>query len=257
MIGLVFFILIAIYALWLYSKKKKHTQSFEMPTNTRELLLDNVTFYKNLDDKHKLDFENRIADFLQNVTITGIGTTVEPIDEILIASGAIILIFAFEDWRYKNISEVLLYKDSFNEEYSTKGNNRNILGMVGNGAMNGQMILSQASVRASFKKATDGHNTVIHEFAHLVDKADGATDGIPAYLLSRAFVIPWIKIMHKTIQEIKDNDSGDIDFYGSTNDAEFFAVVTEYFFERPDSLKAHHPQLYNLFEQMFTTHIPA
>ncbi len=254
MIGVVFFILITIYAVFGYSKRQKNVAGFKMPDNTRALLLDNVSFYENLNEEQRLEFENRIADFLQQITITGVGTTVEPIDQILIASGAIILLFPFKGWRYENISEVLLYKDSFNEAYSMEGKDRNILGMVGDGALNGQMILSKTSVRASFKKEADGHNTVLHEFAHLLDKADGATDGIPEYLLSRPYVLPWINIMHKTIQEMKHNRSRDINFYGTTNDAEFFAVVTEYFFERPAELKEHHPQLYLLFEQMFTAY---
>ena len=251
MIGLIILILVLIYALNLYLQKQKRIHDFKMPADTQQLLLDNVAFYTALDDSQRIVFERRIKDFLQHVTITGIGTSVEPIDQILIASGAIILIFGFEDWRYNNISEILLYKDSFNDEYSTDGNNRNILGMVGDGALKRQMILSQASVRSSFKNATDGHNTVIHEFAHLIDKADGATDGIPEYLLARPFVLPWAKIMHQTIQEMKQNKSHDINFYGTTNDAEFFAVVAEYFFERPDALKGHHPELYGLLDKIF------
>jgi len=57
--------------------------------------------------------------------------------------------------------------------------------------------------------------------------------------------------MHQTIQAMKQNESHDINFYGTTNDAEFFAVVAEYFFERPDALKSHHPQLYELLDKMF------
>ena len=254
MIGLAVFILIAIFAFSQYSGKKEQAKSFVMPANTRKLWEDNVSFYENLNEEQKFEFENRITDFLQNVTITGIGTTVEPLDQILIASGAIILIFHFKDWRYNNIAEVLLYKDAFTESFGTEGKDRNVLGMVGDGALKGQMILSKMSVRASFKKATDGHNTVLHEFAHLLDKADGATDGVPEYLLTRPYVLPWINIMHKTIQEMKHNSSRDINFYGATNDAEFFAVVTEYFFERPNVLKEHHPQLYELFDDMFASH---
>ena len=179
MIGLIILLLVLIYALNFYFRKQKRIHNFKMPADTQQLLLDNVAFYRALNNNQKLIFEKRIKDFLQHVAITGIGTTVEPIDQILIASGAIILIFGFEDWRYNNISEILLYRDTFNDEYSTDGSNRNILGMVGDGALKRQMILSQASVRSSFKYASDGHNTVIHEFAHLVDKADGATDGIP------------------------------------------------------------------------------
>ena len=251
MIALGLLLIVLVYIISIYLKKQKRIHNFIMPADTKQLLKDNVAFYNALNDNQKLVFERRIKDFLQHVTITGIGTIVEPIDQILIASGAIILIFGFEDWHYNNISEILLYKDAFNENFSADGNNRNILGMVGDGALKQQMILSQASVRTSFRKETDGHNTVLHEFAHLIDKADGATDGIPEYLLSRPFLLPWATIMHQTIQKMKHNESHDINYYGTTNDAEFFAVVAEYFFERPTELKHHHPQLYELLDRMF------
>ena len=223
-----------------------------MPVTTKELLLNNVAFYKDLSDANKIAFEKRITQFLQTVIITGVNTTVSDLDYILIASGAIIPIFAFPDWMYTNIDEVLLYKDTFNEEYKTDGNQRNILGMVGDGAMQRQMVLSQPSVRTSFKNATDGHNTVIHEFVHLIDKADGTTDGVPEYLLSKPYILPWINKIHETISQMKQNNHSDINLYGATNDAEFLAVVSEYFFEKPEALKEHHPELYSLLEQMFT-----
>ncbi|MFP5041470.1 zinc-dependent peptidase [Parasediminibacterium sp. JCM 36343] len=251
MIGAAFFVIIVIYLARWYSQKQKRLADFKMPVNTTQLLEENVSFYTGLDNAGKLVFEERIKDFLQSVRITGIGTTVTSLDQILIASGAIIVIFGFKDWKYNNISEILFYKDAFSEDYDTKSNNRNILGMVGDGALKQQMILSQASVHQSFSNAIDGHNTVIHEFAHLVDKADGATDGIPEYLLARPYLLPWVKQMHQTIQQMKHNESNDINFYGTTNDAEFFAVVSEYFFERPEALKNHHPELYGLLERMF------
>lgn len=251
MIGLIIFVIVIVFGLKLYFKKERLIRNFQMPVDTHRILLDNVTFYRNLDDEQKLVFESRIKDFLQHVSITGIGTDVEDLDRILIASGAIIVIFGFPGWKYNNISEILLYKDAFDEEYHLEGNDRNILGMVGDGPLHRQMLLSQASVRASFHNQADGHNTVIHEFVHLVDKADGAVDGIPEYLLSRPYLLPWIKSMHETIEEMRNHAHSDINFYGTKNDAEFLAVVSEYFFERPDELKTNHPELYKLMEQMF------
>jgi MtfA peptidase len=251
MIGLILMIGLVFAGYKLYKGKPSRIPEYELAPEAYQLLLDNVVFFRDLDDKQKKVFQKRVADFLVHVKITGVGTNVEDLDRLLIASGAIIPIFAFPGWRYNNISEVLLYKDTFNADYSADGNERNILGMVGDGALNRQMILSQPSVRSSFKNAEDGHNTVIHEFVHLIDKADGATDGIPEYLLSRPYVIPWINRIHETIREMKDKGHSDINLYGATNDAEFFAVIAEYFFERPKELKIHHRELYEMLEQMF------
>ena len=123
--------------------------------------------------------------------------------------------------------------------------------MVGDGAMNRQMILSKQSVRSSFTQEADGHNTVIHEFTHLIDKADGATDGVPEYLLDKQNMIPWLDMIHKTIAEMKRTGQSDINLYGASNQAEFFAVVSEYFFEKPQELEQNHPELYALLHQMF------
>ncbi len=250
MISLAIAIIIVAAGIYFY-RKRPTTQNNITPATTAQLLQQNVAFYQNLSPADKKLFEVRVEDFLAHVSITGIGVIVEDLDKVLVAAGAIIPIFAFPDWRYNNIDEVLLYKGTFNKEYSVDANDRDILGMVGDGAMHRQMILSKPSLRSSFANETDGHNTVIHEFVHLLDKADGSTDGIPEYLLSRPYLIPWVKQMHETITEMRTKGGSDINMYGATNDAEFFAVVSEYFFERPHQLQEHHPELFSLLQQMF------
>ena len=251
MIGLIIVIVVGMFAYAVYADRKKRMTGYKLPANTRELLATHVPFYSNLDEAGKILFEARVKDFLTHTTIRGVGVVVEDLDRILIAAGAITLIFSFPDWKYNNISEVLLYKDTFNKEFSTEGKERDVLGMVGDGALHREMILSQQSLRASFSRATDGHNTVLHEFAHLIDKADGSTDGVPEYLLSKPELTPWINLVHETIDEMRRKGHSDINLYGATNEAEFFAVVSEYFFERPDKLKEHHPELYSLLNEMF------
>jgi len=252
MIGaLVVVLIIAVIGYKVYSDRKKRVDDFKLPKDTSSLLSQHVAFYRELSDKDKAVFEVRIKDFLANVSITGVDVAVEDLDRLLIASGAIIPIFSFPTWRYNNISEVLLYKGTFNKEYDTDGAERNILGMVGDGALHREMILSKPSVRSSFANDNDGHNTVIHEFVHLLDKADGAVDGVPEYLLSKPYIIPWVKRMRESIEQMRQTGRSDINLYAATNDAEFFAVVSEYFFEKPHELEAHHPELYKMLEQMF------
>ena len=251
MTGLIILIAVIIIAFAIYADRKKRIHDYKLPANTRQLLSENIPFYNNIDSKNKIIFEARIKDFLAHITIRGIDVEVDDLDRILIASGAIMLIFAFPDWKYNNLSEVLLYKDTFNREYSTDGKERNVLGMVGDGAMQREMILSKPSLRSSFQHSSDGSNTVIHEFAHLIDKADGSVDGVPEYLLSQPYLLPWVNLVHETINEMKKKGRSDINYYGATNDAEFFAVVSEYFFERPDKLKENHPELYAFLDEMF------
>lgn len=150
---------------------------------------------------------------------------------------------------------MLLYPDTFSKDFSTASDEeKTVLGMVGNGAMQHMMVLSQPSLRQGFTNRTDKNNTGIHEFVHLLDKTDGAVDGIPENLADKQHLLPWIKRMHENIQQIMANRS-DINPYGATNEAEFFAVVSEYFFERPDLLQSKHPELYNLLQTIFRQHL--
>lgn len=216
----------------------------------RAILDEEVAFYRRLDENQRIAFEVRVMRFLERVHITGVNTTAEDIDKVLVAAGAIIPIFAFPDWEYRNIHEVVLYPGSFNEEYSQEGTERNILGMVGTGPMQNQMILSQENVRQGFKAGSDKHNTAIHEFVHLVDKSDGATDGLPEALIPHQYAKPWLKRIHEEMQLIRQGRS-DINFYGTTNEAEFLAVVSEYFFEKPAEMEEKHPELYALLTDIF------
>jgi Mlc titration factor MtfA (ptsG expression regulator) len=122
--------------------------------------------------------------------------------------------------------------------------------MVGTGYMNGQMILSRAALIKGFSLAAGRENTAIHEFVHLLDKSDGATDGVPANLLAHEYVLPWLKMIHQEIHEIETGRS-DINPYAITNEAEFFAVAAEYFFQKPDELKHKHPELYGMLSAIF------
>ena len=189
--------------------------------------------------------------FLARIEITGVDTNVDDADKLMVAASAIIPIFGFPDWKYHNLNEVLLYNDSFNTDYQTHhGKGRNITGMVGSGAMNRMMILSKPALRQGFEDPHTKGNVGIHEFVHLLDKADGNIDGIPKHLLAQPYIIPWLKLMHQEIKAMKSSRS-DINIYGSTNEAEFLSVVGEYFFNQPLLLKRKHPKLFNLLEQIF------
>ena len=242
-------IAIMAFLLSLAFRKKKVVPGQTIET-VKAILGEQVGFYRRLDENQQIAFEARVMRFLERVHITGVNTTVEDIDKVLVAAGAIIPIFAFPDWEYRNIHEVVLYPGSFNEEYNQEGTDRNILGMVGTGPLQNQMILSQENVRQGFKAGSDKHNTAIHEFVHLVDKSDGATDGLPEALIPHQYAKPWLKRIHEEMQLIRQGRS-DINYYGTTNEAEFLAVVSEYFFEKPAEMEKKHPELYALLTDIF------
>ncbi|MGN6800930.1 MAG: zinc-dependent peptidase, partial [Ginsengibacter sp.] len=92
--------------------------------------------------------------------------------------------------------------------------------------------------------------TGIHEFVHLLDKEDGAVDGLPEALLNRKHNGEWLKLMDENIELIIQQRS-DISTYASTNKSEFFAVISEYFFNQPQLFKKNHEDLYRLMCLIF------
>jgi Mlc titration factor MtfA (ptsG expression regulator) len=216
----------------------------------RQLLEKNVGFYAKLEPAQKKLFEYKVQEFLANCNVTGYGTDLSDLDRLLVASSAVIPIFAFPEWKYKNLKEVLVYESNFNLDFETKGRDRNILGMVGEGIMDGKMILSREAIRQGFKNERDKRNTAIHEFIHLIDGADGTMDGIPRVLMEKQYVLPWVNLIEKKLKLLMKKRI-DIRPYGGTNATELFAVLGEYFFERPYLLKKKHPELYSMLEEVF------
>ena len=247
------FVLAAIIIFILLAFKMKGDKVIvTLPENYRELLEDYVQFYRQLDEARKKQFEKRVEKFLIDVKITRVNATVEDLDLLLIASGAIIPVFAIPDWEYINLQEVLLYPGAFNHDFDQGGFDRYIAGMVGTGAMQHKMILTKWQLRQGFINRQDAHNTAIHEFVHLVDKMDGTMDGVPEIILERKYVQEWKNIMDSTIWQMKTYGS-DIDLYGATSHVEFFAVTSEYFFEQPTLLKDNHADLYAMLERIYRT----
>src|SRR5688572_15012516 len=242
--------LVGFALIFLLNRKKKSNSNLTIPDKCTDILAAQVPFYQQLDEINKKEFENRVKKFLLCVKITGVKTTAQDLDKVLIAASAIIPIFSFHNWEYCNLNEVLLYPDSFDHEFQQEGPHRSIVGMVGHGALNNVMILSQNELRQAFIDKTGKDNTAIHEFVHLLDKTDGSVDGVPELLLDKKYITPWLQLMQKKIQAIID-DRSDINPYGATDEAEFFAVASEYFFERPGLLKEKHPDLYELLERIF------
>jgi Mlc titration factor MtfA (ptsG expression regulator) len=248
----IFFVLalILLIILFVFRIRIGRPQGTGLPDNYRELFTDYVNFYRQLDEKGKELFEKRAEHFLSAVKITGVNAVVEDIDRILIAAGAIIPVYRIADWQYINLHEILLYPGTFNADFEQSGSERPITGMVGHGAMQNVMIITKWELRQGFINNNNARNTAIHEFAHLIDKMDGTMDGVPEIILERKYADRWRTMMDAEIWQMKSHGS-DIDMYGAVNHAEFFAVVSEYFFEQPGVLQANHPELYNMLQKIY------
>lgn len=254
-----YFIVIVVFIAFIvwWTQQQEKTQEAEwtqpqedFPSEWRIVLARKVTFYNSLTQEEQQLFEFKVQEFLSNCRITGVQAEVDDTDRLLVAASAVIPIFRFPEWSYSNLYEVLVYPSSFDENFRIDGPKRTILGMVGTGYMEGKMILSKQALHHGFDNSTDKQNTGVHEFIHLIDKMDNRIDGIPAVLMEKQYAIPWISLIEKKIEEIFANKS-DLNPYGATSRVEFFAVISEYFFERPQLLSQKHPELYELLGKIF------
>lgn len=242
-----------ILLFFVFRKKKSNAttgESTPIPKKWQPILIEKVNFYRNLNDLQRMQFEVDIQRFLSTIRITGVQTEVVLADRLLIAASAVIPLFGFPAWSYQNLDEVLLYPSSFDRDYVIDSKKEVITGMVGSGAMDGKMILSKPSLHLGFDISNDRKNVGIHEFVHLFDKETGAIDGIPPGFEEKAYALPWLDFVQKKTNEIIAKKS-DINNYGATNRQEFFAVASEYFFERPHLLKDKHPKLYDTLTKVF------
>ena len=222
------------------------------PEAWHTFLLKEVQFYKDLSDPDQLRFQGKVKRFFSSTKIAGV-KDVEVSDELklLVAASAIIPVFLFDGWEYVNLSEVLIYDGAVepNQRKDVESDGT-LLGQVRPFQTKHIMLLSKQFLVQGFESMNGKSNVGIHEFAHLIDQADGTIDGIPKAFMPAELLSPWTKNMYAEIERIVENQS-DINPYALTNHAEFFAVVCEYFFENPEKFKEKHEQLYELMNKIF------
>lgn len=254
-VALPFSIILYLFLTRKYRRRHKLWQQ-PFPAEWPAILNRYVAFYRALSPEECERFHQKIKVFLDEVPVIGVDTEVDDTILVLVAASAIIPIFGFPEWEYENMCEVLIREHAFdagpmeNDGIVTEGEST-ALGMVGSGGVfSGVMVLSKWDLLNGFDVAHDSRNVGIHEFAHLVDKANGDIDGVPCGL-PREGLMPWINLIRSEMQKMAAGKSRDIDRYGLTNEQEFFAVIAEYFFEQPDQLEEKHPELYEILKKVF------
>ena len=170
---------------------------------------------------------------------------------VTIAAQACLLLLNRADHYFPSLRQVLVYPDSF---VATRGHTDG-MGIVHHGHAvlagesweQGQVVLSWQDVLAGAATHDDGHNVVIHEFAHQHDQESGGANGAPP-LADRRDYRRWSQVFnfeYAALQTcVERGEESLLDPYGATSPAEFFAVATEVFFERPRDLERQHSALY-------------
>ena len=228
----------------------KEALPIEMGAEHTDFLQESVSFYRDLTAEDKTRFQYRCLSFIYATEFVGHNVEVSEKDKLLVASGSVILAWGFERWHYVKVDTVILVDRAFNEDSLFDEEDSHITGLVGTHHLRGKMILSQAALHQGFSNDNDKRNVAIHEFAHLIDMADGEIDGLPRQISEQASALPWLALVQNKIADINTRKS-DIRDYGATNNAEFFSVACEYFFEQPKLLKRKHPELYKALEGFY------
>ncbi len=220
------------------------------PPAWEQPLIRQVEFYRLLSEPEQQRFREEVQIFLAETRVTGIGTDVDDTCRVLVAASAIIPVFGFPDWEWDGIGEILIYPNAFDREFRVGRKAGAAIGMVGNDVLDRVMILSKPDLLCGFAVVQDRENVGIHEFAHLLDKADGRIDGVPAVGLCRETIGPWLELVREEMLRIEQGRSS-IDRYALTNEAEFFAVTSEYFFGDPVQMQRKHPELYGMLARVY------
>lgn len=236
------------FLVWLGLKRAPLTVTWQ--PGWSDFLERTVDFYRHLNADDKKTFEQRLLLFLQTTRVEAGQFEVTNEDCLLVASSAVIPVWAFPKWHYFNLKAVFLLPQAFNENLEFNQPDSSITGMVGTGKLAGKLVLSRPDLYSGFTNPRDKHNVGIHEFVHLIDMADGECDGFPERLSHHTYSAPWLTLVQRKIGEIIAGDSNIRD-YGATNHAEFFAVSSEYFFERPVMMQRKHPKLYKALSQYY------
>jgi MtfA peptidase len=175
---------------------------------------------------------------------------VTPHMQRVIAAQACLLILRKPHDLYSRLRTIRLYPDAF----ITTGEFGEKSVLLGESWTTGSIVLSWASVLSDSRNSEDGHNVTIHEFSHQLDQHDGAADGVPE-LQTRGCYKEWANIMKPEfdllIKQSEENKRTVLDYYGAENPAEFFAVATETFYEKPAQLQESHPKLYDLLVKYY------
>jgi hypothetical protein len=206
-----------------------------------------VPFFRTLAPELRQGFLDKLKVFAWEKEFIGAGgLTVTDEIRVVVAATAVQLVVHLDLSYYDRLSEVIVYPGAFKLPERTGA-------VLGEARHWGTVVLSWESVLAGLGNPRDGHHTAAHEFAHVLDRADGAFDGTPQLQLPSHYRA-WAQVMgehYAHLQQGRARERAVLDEYGALNEAEFFAVATESFFEKPRQMKEKTPALYEELRRFY------
>ncbi len=255
----------AVLLYWVisaYRKKKKLKWIDSLPfSDEQRAFLAPLSHYKNLNESEKEKIEHSILRFIHTKHFEGVKLEVTEEMQIIIAFYACLLLLHIETENcYDNLSTIIIYDHPvFIHKVQDNGGiySKEQFLIDGQSANDTVIIIWHDAKREVYHPRKD--NVIVHEFAHEIDFMDGEIDGVPP--MERSKYHEWTNVLYKefgALQKIavKNRDWGDYKFigeYAATNEAEFFAIISERFFESPKSLKEKFPDLYNELKSFYKT----
>lgn len=235
---------------FLKRRRRDALRAEPFPAAWREIIERNVAYVAKLTLEERAELEGLVQIFLAEKNIEGCGG-LELTDEIrvTIAAQACLLLLHRETDIYPELETILVYPHAYRAP-TTRREGLVVIesddARLGESWTRGVVVLAWDHVAASGRHL-GGENVVLHELAHQLDAEDGSMDGAPE-LGSRARFASWARVLGEEFAELSERlhagRPSDIDAYAATSPPEFFAVVTEMFFEKSHQLKKRHPELY-------------
>ena len=253
LLALVGVALLALAALlaqpWWTERRRARLRALPFPPAWRRILRRRVPAVARLPPDLQQRLKGHIQVFLAEKPFIGCaGQTITDDQRVTIAAQACLLLLGQPRPRYyPRLREVLVYPDAFvvDRVMAQAGGvvQAQRQALSGESWSQGRVILSWAETLAGAADPADGHNVVVHEFAHQIDQDKGVADGRP-WRVSRAQRQRWAQVMGEAFERLRQQPSALISDYGATEPAEFFAVLSELFFEQPQALAAEAPAVY-------------
>ncbi len=241
------------------SRRRRRLRAEPFPEAWAGILETNVPYYRHLPEEDRHELRQHVQVFLGEKHFEGC-RGVEITDEIrvTVAGQACILLLHRDTDYFPSLVTILVYPGAF--VVKTEIQNHEMVVVYGEEEREGEawqrgvIVLAWDSVHEGFCHPHDGDNVILHEFAHQLDLQDGDADGLPSDLPG-ALRPRWGQVLHAAYaalcQDVERGRFNVLDPYAATNPAEFFAVVTECFFECPRDLKQAHPDLYEVFRAYY------
>lgn len=242
---------------WAWRRARLTARPF--PPAWRAVLRQRMPLYRRLPVPLQRQLQRHVQVFVASVPFIGCrGQVITDEVRVLVAAQAALLLLGRPAGRFRGLRQVLVYPGAFvverplTEAGGIVQDARRVL--VGESWQQGQLILSWPDVLAGAADPDDGHNVVIHEFAHQLDQESGPANGAPV-LGRRDAYAGWAATLSAAFEELRSQlargETTLIDPYGATDPGEFFAVATEAFFTVPIELRADCPDLYEAYAAFY------